>query len=242
MIIEASKLRGILDFIFHEYKHSVNLEISSSDDENYLIFAVNYGDLYYISYKIAMTNEIEENVYIVLSKYALTKLDKLTNLWPKCTIKILYTKECISVEVVNSGQLLRERQVAVECVFEKSSNDYIISANNMNHNCIVNSRNLKQMLEFCYDSNEGIILELRNKNLLVSNSNCSTLVELDEIISIPPKPIKLSAEANQLIISFLNKLVKYNTVYLLFIEPENAFSIKVKTTDSEYLQLYTIHD
>jgi len=114
----------------------------------------------------------------------------------------------------------------------------------MRYNCIVNSRNLKQMLEFCISVSDGIFLEIRNESLSISSTNSSlaTLVELEELVQKPSKRIKLSTEANSLIISFLNKLVnKFNLVYLLFIEHDTAFSIRINFDELTTIQIYTIH-
>ena len=264
MIFEASKLRQILDLIHHEWEYLVNLEISTT--EEYLTIAVNYGDLYYISYVINISNEVnnEPNFYIVLSNEALDKLSQISTFWPKSSVSILSKGDHISIDIVGHGQLLREKPVYVECVFQPAINDYIINAPSMKYNCSVNSKNLKQMLEFC-NCSEGITISVNDKvsagdaaggardretatgggNLSITNTNSSlaTQVQLEELVTKPSDKIKLSAEANKLVISFLSKLVsRFNLVYLLFIEPESAFSIHVKLDDLTYAQIYTIHD
>ena len=55
------------------------------------------------------------------------------------------------------------------------------------------------------------------------------------------KTIKLEENTNKVIVSLLSKLLnKTNLVYLLFLEPRNAFSIRVEL-ESSTLQLFTIH-
>jgi hypothetical protein len=251
MIIESQKLKVILDLIlcFDLDFPGLNLEISKSKSNDYLIIAANYNDLYYISYTINIANEInQENFdvnYLVIPKDGVKKLYQLTTLWPKSVVKITGSNGLVSFEVVEHGQLVRERPVYIECLFQPAINDYIIEPPPMRYNCVVNSRNLKQMLEFCMLVNDGIILEIRENWLSISSTNSSiaTLVELEEILEKPSKKIKLSTEANSLIISFLNKLVnKFNLVYLLFIEHDTAVSIRIKIDELNTIQIYTIHD
>jgi hypothetical protein len=246
MIIESQRLKTILDLILHQDLNfpSLNLEISKTNEE-YLTIAVNYSDAYYISCIINFIVDCEEVKHIVIPKEGVLKLYQMTTLWPKAVIKIGQVNGLVSLEVVQHGQLVRERPVYVECLFQPAINDYIIAPPTMRYNCIVNSRNLKQMLEFCTSVSDGVFLEIRNKSLAISSTNSSlaTLVELDELVETPSKRIKLSTEANNLIISFLNKLVnKFNLVYLLFIEHDTAFSIRINFDELTTVQIYTIHD
>jgi hypothetical protein len=249
MILESQRLKVILDLLLHSEfnSNSLNLEISKFDEEH-LIIAANYGDLYYISCMMNISNEPNYDNFnighLVISKDGVTKLNQMINLWPKSTIRIDEQNGLVLLEIVSHGQLLRERPVYIECLFQPAINDYIITPPTMEYNCIVNSKNLKQMLEFCMINNNSIVLEIRDKSLTISSidSSLSTLVELEELIR-PSKRIKLSAEANNLIISFLSKLVnKFNLVYLLFIEDETAFSIRIKFDDITIIQIYTIHE
>jgi hypothetical protein len=249
MIIESQKLKVILDLILVDTSFSgFNLEISRSKNEDHLIIAVNYSDLYYISCAINICNESEPDNFnvnhLVIPKDGVEKLYQMTVLWPKSTIKIIEINGLISLEVIGHGQLIRERPVYVECLFQPAISDYVVEPPPMRYNCIVNSKNLKQMLEFCNYINGGVYLEIRNKSLSISSTNSSlaTLVDLEELVK-PSKKIKLSAEANSLIISFLNRLVnKFNLVYLMFIEYETAFSIRIDFDDFTTIQVYTIHD
>jgi len=180
---------------------------------------------------------------IVVPKDGIKKLHQLTTLWPKSVVKISNVNGLISLEIVSHGHLMREREVQVDCFFKPAINDYVINPPTMSYNCIVNSKNLKQMLEFCM-INDGVVLEIKNKSLMISNTDFSlaTMVELEELIEKPSERIKLSAEANNLIISFLNKLVnKFNLVYLLFIEHESAFSIRINFDEVTTIQIYTVH-
>ncbi len=250
MIIDALRLKTILDFILHigikEIGDSLNLEISRLDE--FLIIAANYGDCYYISYTINISNELNNDNYdfnnLIIPKNGVIKLFQMINIWPKCTVKIETINNLISLEIVEHGKLVRENPVYVECFFEQDVNNYAISPPPMEYNCSINSKNLKQMLEFCNTVNDGIFLEIKEKSLSISSSNSSiaTLVDLEELIRKPSKKIKLSYESNYFIISFLNKIVnKYNLVYLLFIEDETAFSIKVGIDDLTTIQIYTEH-
>jgi hypothetical protein len=250
MIIDAQRLKNILDLLLHtEFKClSMNLEISKLNEE-YLTIAVNYSDSYYISCIINISNEVNlENFnisYIVIPKDGLIKLYQIVGLWPKSTIKIDKINGLISIEVIKHGQLVRERPVYVECIFQPTVNDYIIQPPTMRYNCIVNSKNLKQMLEFCTIINGDIFLEIREKSLSImsTDSSLATLVELEELVEKPSKKIKLFTEGINLIISFLNSLVsKFNLAYLLFIEEEWSFSIRIKFDDFTTIQIYTIHD
>lgn len=255
MIIESLKLKSYLDLILHldldldSCFPSLNLEISNSiseNDINYLTIAANYSDDYYISINILNeSNEYELNDCLIIPKEGVIKLYQLTTLWPKSSVKITNVNNLILLEVVSHGNLVRERPVYIECLFNPAINEYIIEPPSMNYNCIANTKNLKQMIEFCSGIKEGIIIEIRNKNLSISSSDLSiaTLVELEEIVENPCNKIKLSAEAIKLIISFLNKLInKFNLVYLLFIEKDKAFSIKIKFDDNTIIQIFTIHD
>jgi len=243
----SHKLRILFDLILHDTRiKDINLEIST--DVEYLTIAVNYGDSYYISYVSNISNSMEsyfeDGTSIVLNYESLNKLNQMVNLWPLACIEILQKQNCLSMEIVNYGKLQIERPVLVECKFKLSTSDYQINAPTMWYNCIVNAQNLKQMLEFCAEY-QGVTICINDKLLHITNisQTIGTRVELEEIREIPTKEIKLSAEANNLIVSFLTRLItKYNLVYLLFIEPENAFSIKVKLDDLTYVQLYAIHD
>jgi hypothetical protein len=250
MIIESQKLKVILDLLLHFDLNfpGLNLEISKPNEE-FLIIAANYSDLYYISCTINISAEYnQENFdtnHLVIPKDGVEKLYQLITLWPKSVVKLCDANGLIAMEVVNHGQLVRERPVYVECLFQPAINDYIVEPPSMKYNCVINSRNLKQMLEFCTAISDGIFLEIRGRTLSVSSSNSSlaTIVELEELIEPPSKKIKLSTEANKLIISFLNKLVnKFNLVYLLFIEHDTAFSIRVNFDELTTIQIYTIHD
>lgn len=252
MIIESLKLKTILDILLQiDYGLNfpgLNLEISRPNEE-ILIIAANYSDLYYISCTIQgqeQGQEIDNNCkHLVIPKDGVEKLYQLITLWPKSVVKLSDVNGLIAMEVVGHGQLVRERPVYVECLFQPAINDYIIEPPSMNYNCIINSKNLKQMLEFCNAVSDGIFLEIRGKSLSVSSSNASlaTIVELEELIEPPSKKIKLSTEAIKLIISFLNKLInKFNLVYLLFIEHDTAFSIRIKFDELTTIQIYTIHD
>lgn len=249
MIIESQKLKTILDLLLHldlDFP-GLNLEISKSNEE-YLIIAANYSDLYYISCIINISNEFDQDnfdTHLVIPKDGVKKLYHLITLWPKSVVKINNVNGLISLEIVNHGQLVRERPVYVECLFQPAINDYTIEPPTMKYNCIVNSKNLKQMLEFCSAVSDGIILEVRDKSLAISSSDSSlaTIVELEELIEKPIRKIKLSTEANNLIISFLNRFVnKFNLVYLLFIEYDTAFSIRINFDDLTTIQIYTIHN
>jgi len=252
MIIYAQKLKIILDLLLHQDLDfpGLNLEISKSNEE-YLTIAINYSDSYYISYIINISNEdnsevnFEDIKHLVVPKDGVLKLYQMTILWPKSVIKIEQVNGLVTLEVVQHGQLVRENPVYVECIFQPAVNEYIIEPPTMRYNCIVNSRNLKQMLEFCSSVKDGIFLEIKNNSLAISNTNSSlaTLVELEELVKKPSKKIKLSAEANNLIISFLNKLVnRFNLVYLLFIEHDSAFSIRINFDELTTIQIYTLHD
>jgi len=245
MIFEACKLKIILEYIYHDIIDGpINLEISVKDVGHTLI-AVNYGDKYYISYAINDMIIDFENFYVVLPPDALLKLHQMINLWPKSSIEILQKIDHVSMEIIKYGQLLRERPVVVECVFPLAVNDYAIYPPTMNYDCIINTRNLKQMLEFCIQSKSGINIEIRDKSIAISSSNLAiaTMVELEELIQKPYESIKLSTEATQLIISFLNRMiVRHNLMYLLFITPENAISIHVKIDEINYVQIYVVHD
>jgi hypothetical protein len=90
-------------------------------------------------------------------------------------------------------------------------------------------------------------MEIKDKSLLISqnseNSSICTLIELDELVIKPSKRIKLLADANNLIISFLSKLItRFNLVYLMFIESDSAFSIKINFDEYTTIQIYTIHE
>jgi hypothetical protein len=246
MIIESIKLKQIFDFSFFPEidTECVNLEISRVDHND--IIAINYSDSYYVSY----STEDEENsmgLYensIILSNIGLKKLWQLVNIWPKSMIKIENNDNGVSLEIVNHGQLLRERPVQVECFFGNPSNNYIIEPPQMDYSCIICSKNLRQMMEFCQIINDGIFLEVKGKSLSITSSDMTlaSLVELEELKEHPSKKIKLSEDSVKLIILFLNKIVgKYNTVYLLFLDYEKAFSIKTKI-DNSVIQIYTVHD
>jgi len=252
--IGAQKLKNILDLLLHQSQHHqsdhLNLEILKT--EEYLTIAANYSDAYYISCIINISNEVSDQLeqkQLIIPKEAVFKLYQMTILWPKSVIKIDKINDLISLEIIEHGQLVRERPVFVECLFQPDVNDYIIEPPTMRYNCIVNSKNLKQMLEFCASIDgkgcDGIFLEIKNRSLSISScdSSLATLVELEELVEKPSKRIKLSTEANNLIISFLNKLVnKFNLVYLLFIEHDTAFSIRIKFDELTTIQIYTIHD
>lgn len=251
MILDAQKLKTILDLLLHLQPElnfpDLNLEVFKSDEEH-IILAANYSDMYYISCTINISNEVNLDNYnvkhLVIPKDGVIKLYQLVNLWPKSTVKIDNVNNLISIEVIMYGQLVRENPVYVECLFKPAINNYIIEPPTMKYNCIINSRNLKQMIEFCNAVSDGIFLEIKGTSLAISSTNSSiaTLVDLYEIIKKPSKKIKLTTEANNLIISFLNKLVnKFNLVYLLFIEHETAFSIKINLDDLTTIQIYTIH-
>jgi hypothetical protein len=250
MIIDAQRLKAILDLLLHfdlDFP-GLNLELSKSNEE-YVVIAANYNDLYYISCVINISNEPTQDNFdiehLVIPKDGVQKLYQMITFWPKSAVKIANTNGLISLEIVSHGTLVRERPVYVECLFQPAINDYVIEPPAMKYNCVVNSKNLKQMLEFCTAVSDGIYLEIRGKSLSVSSTNSSlaTLVELEELVETPSKKIKLSTEANNLIISFLNKLVsKFNLVYLLFIERDTAFSIKINFDEFTSVQIYTIHD
>jgi len=253
MLIASQRLKIILELLLQDLNFplnfpNLNLEISKLNEE-YLTIAVNYSDLYYISYIMNISNEVQQDQYnykqIVIPKDGVIKLFQLVTLWPKSVIKIDKINDLVSLDITDHGQLVRERPVYVECIFQSAINDYVIEPPTMRYNCIVNSRNLKQMLEFCTTVNNGIFLEIRDKSLSISSSDLSlaTLVELEELVEKPSKKIKLSTEANNLIISFLSKLInKFNLVYLLFIEHDMAFSIRINFDDLTTIQLYTVHD
>lgn len=252
MIFDAHRLKLILDILVHSELDLISLKIELSKSDNNLILATNYGDFYYISCIINMSNEIDyiindeyDNYDIVIPKEGIVKLYQMINFWPKSKIKIDQKNKLIYVDIVDHGQLVRERPVYVECLFEPSVDDYVMNVPKMKYNCVVNSKNLKQMLEFCSYANDGISIEIKDKSLSIMsyNSSLATLVELEEIVEKPNKKIKLSAEAIRLIVSFLNKLVnKFNLVYLLFIESESAFSIKINFDEITTIQIYAIHD
>jgi hypothetical protein len=252
MILESLKFKNILDLLYHPDidSDSLNLEISKSD-EDHVTIAVNYSDLYYVSCNMNISNEVNHDNYdfngnLVIPKNGLIKLYQLIGLWPKSTIKIQKINDLVSLDIINHGQLVRERPVYVECFFQQAINNYIIEPPTMRYNCVVNSKNLKQMLEFCnMIGSNGINLEIKEKSLSITSSDLSlaTLVELEELVIKSSKKIKLSTEANKLIISFLNKLVnKFNLVYLLFIEEDTAFSIRINFDKYTTIQIYTIHD
>ncbi len=255
MIINAQRLKIILDLLLHTDLDfpDLNLEISKSNEEHITI-AVNYSDMYYISCTINITNEPDYDNFntnhLVIPREGVLILYQMTILWPKSVINIAQNNGIISLELIQHGQLVRERPVYVECLFQPATNNYLIEPPSMRYNCVVNSRNLKQMLEFCNhlnnaSLNDGIFLEIRNKSLSITSTNSSlaTLVELEELVETPSKRIKLSTEANNLIISFLNKLInKFHLVYLLFIEHDTAFSIMINFDEFTTIQIYTIHD
>lgn len=67
MIIEAQKLKVILDLLLHldlnfSGIESLNLEFSKHE-ENYAIIAANYGDLYYISDYILL-NQLNIHLFL----------------------------------------------------------------------------------------------------------------------------------------------------------------------------------
>jgi len=248
MILDSQRLKSIFDLLVHQdfRTDSLNLEISRLS-EDHVVLAVNYGDLYYISCTINTSNEVDDEDigHIVVPKDGLVKLNQLVNTWPKSSVKIVKTDGLISFEVVTHGQLLREKPVHVECLFQPAVNDYVVEPPTMKYNCVVNSKNLKQMLEFCSSVSDGVFIEVRDGSLAVSSTNSSlaTLVELDELVRRPSKRIKLSTEANGLVIAFLSRLVsKFNLVYLLFIEHETAFSIRIEFDELTTIQIYAIHD
>ncbi len=249
MIIEAQKLKAILDLLLHLDLNFPGLNLEILSNEEYITIAANYSDTYYISCIINITNEVNHDNFnikhLVIPKDGVIKLYQMTSLWPKSVIKIDEINGLVSLEVAAHGPLLRERPVHIECLFQPATSDYVIESPTMKYNCVVNSKNLKQMLEFCTLINNGIFLEIREKSLSVSSTDSSlvTLVELEELVKKPSKKIKLSTEANSLIISFLNKFVnKFNLVYLLFIEHDLAFSIRINFDDFTTIQIYTIHD
>jgi hypothetical protein len=241
MIIESLILKNIIELVIHKInKYSPILEITSTYDK--ITFAGNYGDNYYIDY-VQPNSSLENNEYIILLNYeTCQKLHQIATFWPKSTLKI----EDNQVEIINHGALIRERPVIIDCIFEKVDREYVITPPDMNYNCVINAKNLKQMLEFCYDNKPPIILETKNQdNLVITNGTKSiaTMVQLEELKVPSSKPILLLEDATQLIISFLNKLNhKHNLVYFMFMEHQNAFSIQVNLDDNIKIQIYTIHD
>ena len=185
--------------------------------------------------------DMDMDMDIIIPRDGLIKLVKLVNLWPKSSVSI-YRDNGICVEIVDMQQTVRERPVHVDCVFQVGVNDYIIEPPPMEYNCIVNSRNLKQMIDFC-TSVDGVYLEIIGGALHVSSADLSvtTSVQLETIVKIPRGKIKLSTEANSLIIAFLEKIIRFNTVYLLFIERDTAFSIRVNFDEGVVFQIYVVH-
>jgi hypothetical protein len=250
MIFESIKLKSILELIFHPLDGEINLEISKveSDMNMNINISLNYGNKYYIrcSYEVSDVSDVNDNSIIVVPKEGILKLYNLVNLWPKSKVNIEQKNGMITFDIVDHGKLIRENPVTVECLFKESINDYVINPPKMRYNCSINSKNLKQMLEFCNNS-KGVILEVKDKSLIIINVgnelSLSTLVDLEELIEPPSKKMILSVEAINLIISFLNKIiVGTNFVYLLFLENENAFSIKINIDEFTTIQIYTIHD
>lgn len=256
MIIQVNKLKNIFEVILNTDLNFPQLNLEIFSDEYYLTIAANYNDNYYISCIIDLNNtnsvftlndlnNLRDIKSLIIPRDGVIKLLQITTLWPKSTIQIMEINNLISFQIVNFGLLTRENPVQIDCLFNPSVNDYIIYPPTMNYNCIVNSRNLKQMLEFCSVSKKGVNLQINNKNLVVSSidESISTVVQLDEVVDNPYIKIKLCAEANNLIINFLNKLLyKFNLVYLLFIEKDSAFSIRVIFDDSTTIQIYTVHE
>ncbi len=240
MILEASFLKKVLDLLNHTSEPF--LEIVSTYEQ--LSIGANYNDNFYIEY-IHIDSENDEEFHIIMNPETLQKIHQLVTLWPKSILQIMGEGEHQVVEIINSGKLTREKPVQVDCIFEEGVKDYSLDAPEMKPNISVNSRNLKQMLEFCQVQTNDVLLSIDSKSLLINNETktLGTRVECEEFFSNPNYTMKLSAEANRLIISFLTGLgIKTSMIYLMFLERDYAFSVKVKLSDKDEVQIYTIHE
>lgn len=246
MIISSSFLKNILGQVI--LNDSPFLEFVISDD--ILTIGANYDDKYYISYEIEILNndginiDNIENVFIIFSPKSCQKICQLVKFWPKSKIQINQEGEHQTIEVVENGYLLRENPVQVDCVFNIGDKDYILEKPTMESNCSVNSKNIRQMLEFCQVQQDGVIVKLVNDKIIVSNEyqTIATSVDVDNVFKETDYEMKLSGESNKMIISFLSKLdIKHNITNLIFLEKEYAFSILI-TNKKQKIQLFTIHE
>lgn len=246
MIFDSSSLKFIFDLIIVTQFPKVEIR---TDDENIYISA-NYNDDYYITYYTSLNSKLSTNIrhetpsgIIVLSQYAVKKVYQLVTLWPRSTIEILENTDGIYINTIFNGQLIREKPVIIESIFEKVDY-YLIPPYEEDYNCSINSKNLKQMLEFC-NENGTIINIVNDGSLKISDNNCMlvTIVNLEEV-KIPCQAImKLNVQTTQMILMFLDKiLARSNLVYFLYLEYRNAFSIKAKIDDISGIRIYTIHN
>lgn len=237
MIIKSSFLKKVLDLL--NCSINCDLEIYVRDDQ--LHIGTNYDDKFYIKYN---TEWEYEQCEIIMNYEALQKLHQLVTLWPKSTLQITCEGEHQIIEVIEYGDIIRENVVQVDCVFEEKKN-YVLSPPEVEPNITVNSKNLRQMLEFCQVQKNDILLNIDKDSLVIKNETktIGTKVKCDEVFSDSKYTMKLSESAYQLIISFLKKVgIKSPNVYMMFLKREYAFSIKLNLSDNETVQIYTIHD
>jgi hypothetical protein len=253
MILESNLIKKVFDLIKYNTLVSI-LEIITN--QNFIKFGANYNDKYYIEYKINTTDRLElrsvgqndrleVDEHVILSTDTFNKLEQLVNLWPRSRIQLISEGDHHTIEIIDYGNLLREKPVSVDCVFEKGDVDYLLNAPEMKPNCEVCAKNLKQMLEFCSVQKSDVLLSLSSGSLIVNNSTktLGTKVEVDEMYMIARKPMKLSAEANGLLVEFLGRLlIKASSVFMLFMEREYAFSVYTTLSPNETIQIFTIHD
>ncbi len=246
MIFDSSSLKYVFDLIIVTQFPKVEIR---TDDENIYVSS-NYNDDYYITYFTSLNSKLSTNIrhetpsgIIVLSAYAVKKIYQLITLWPRSSIEIVEHTDGIYVNTIFNGQLIREKPVSVETIFEKVDY-YLIPPVEEDYNCSINSKNLKQMLDFCNEN--GTIINIVNEgSLKISDTHAMVVTSVDlEEVKIPCQvQMKLNVQTTQMILMFLDKiLARSNFVYFLYLEYRNAFSIKAKIDDISGIRIYTIHD
>lgn len=251
MIFDSQTLKCIFDVIIQpEYNNiynNIELEIVITGDN--INIAANYGEMYYIKCCLATVEDSVHYKNITVSSDGVIKLLQIVNTWPDCKVKIDTNNDGnVSFEIIHNRMCL-VKPVYVECVYRESKNDYILQPPQTEHDCIVGSKNLKHMLEFCEAMQGGVTLEIKDKNLLIECTNSehkiTTSIELDDLNefgNIPTSKITLNAETCKLVVIFLRNFTTNKLVYLLFLDQEYAFSIKTYISSTIYYQIYTVHN
>lgn len=247
MIFSSQTLKCIFDVIIQPEYNNIELEIVVTDENTTI--AANYSELYYIKCCLSVDDPMPCKT-VTVSSDGTVKLMQLVNTWPDCKIRIdTDSVGYVSFEIIHNSMCLT-KPIHVECVYRESKNDYILQPPQMGHNCSISSKNLKHMLEFCEAMHGGVTMEIKSKGLLVSNINSehkiTTFIELeggvDGGVDGADGKIVIDAEACKLVMLFLRNFASTNKfAYLLFINQENAFSVKIYISPTIYYQIYTVH-
>ena len=241
MIFKSIYIKNIFDIIIPNKLQPKIIEIIN-DDEN-MIIASNFDDLYYIRYTEKIGEEESDNYSglgeIIIDNDIYNKINKLVNIWPKSKFSIIKEEKSIIIEIIENGSL-RETPVNIDCVFDILLDEIysLCVPEGMKANCLVDSVSIKNMLEFCNDKNY-VIIRVLNNGLIINNYNktIGSKVDIDELYITPKKSIVLKDESINLLCMFLECLCsKYKgLLYLFFLEEEYAFSVKTTPLKSNNL-------